>query len=58
MGRQTLALLATLNVECRNVDELGQATAEAFRQHPRPRDHHQLPTLEAGSWRPKYHPSD
>lgn len=46
MGRQTLALLATLNVECRNVDELGQATAEAFRQHPRPRDHHQLPYFE------------
>jgi transposase len=34
MGRQALALLATLDVECRNVDELGQATAEAFRQHP------------------------
>jgi transposase len=34
MGRQALALLATLDVECRNVDELGQATAEAFQQHP------------------------
>lgn len=30
MGRQALALLATLDTECRNVDELGQATAEAF----------------------------
>jgi hypothetical protein len=34
MAHQALALLATLDVECRNVDELGQATAEAFRQHP------------------------
>lgn len=34
MGRQALALLATLDVECRSVDELGQATAEAFAQHP------------------------
>jgi transposase len=34
MGRQALALLATLDVECRNVDELGQATAETFQQHP------------------------
>jgi transposase len=34
MGRQALALLATLDVECRNVDDLAQATAEAFQQHP------------------------
>jgi transposase len=34
LGRQALALLAVLDTECRNVDELGQATAEAFHQHP------------------------
>jgi hypothetical protein len=34
MGRQASALLATLNAECVNADELGQATIEAFRQHP------------------------
>lgn len=34
MGRQPLALLATLDAECASVDKLGQATAEAFRQHP------------------------
>lgn len=34
MGRQALALLATLDVECRNVDELSQATSEALQQHP------------------------
>jgi transposase len=34
MGRQALALLATLDTECRNVDELGEAVAEAFQQHP------------------------
>jgi transposase len=34
MGRQALALLATLNTECRNVDELGAAVADAFQQHP------------------------
>jgi transposase len=33
-GRQAQALLATLDVECRAVDELGQAVAEAFAQHP------------------------
>jgi transposase len=34
MGRQALALLATLDTECRNVDELGQALTDAFTQHP------------------------
>lgn len=34
MGQQALRLLATLNVECASVDELGEATAEAFGQHP------------------------
>jgi transposase len=34
MGRQALALLATLNAECTSVVDLGEATAEAFRQHP------------------------
>ena len=33
-GRQALALLATLDVECTSVDQLGQATREAFEQHP------------------------
>lgn len=34
MGHQALALLATLDTECANTDRLGEATAEAFRQHP------------------------
>ncbi|WP_433304583.1 IS110 family transposase [Actinoplanes sp. CA-030573] len=34
MGTQALALLATLNVECANVDQLAEAASEAFRQHP------------------------
>jgi transposase len=34
MGRQALALLATLNVECANAEELGQAAVEAFQKHP------------------------
>ncbi|MPY80175.1 MAG: IS110 family transposase [Actinophytocola sp.] len=34
MGRQALALLATLNAECTNVDELAEQTAAAFAQHP------------------------
>jgi transposase len=34
MGRQALALLAVLDTACRNVDELGEAVAEAFQQHP------------------------
>ena len=34
MGRQALALLATLNTECANAEQLTQAAAEAFRQHP------------------------
>jgi transposase len=34
MGQQALALLATLNIECRSVEELGEATAKAFQQHP------------------------
>ncbi|GAA0401415.1 hypothetical protein GCM10009541_50580 [Micromonospora gifhornensis] len=34
MGIQALALLATLNVECANVDQLAEAASEAFRQHP------------------------
>ncbi|MFD6568888.1 IS110 family transposase [Micromonospora profundi] len=34
MGRQALALLATLNTECDNADQLGQAAVEAFTQHP------------------------
>jgi Transposase/Transposase IS116/IS110/IS902 family len=34
MGRQAIALLATLDVECRTVDDLAKATAEAFQQHP------------------------
>lgn len=33
-GRQTSALLGTLNVECENADELNDAATEAFRQHP------------------------
>lgn len=34
MGAQALALLAALDTACRNVGELGEATARAFRQHP------------------------
>jgi transposase len=34
MGRQALALLATLNVECANAEDLGQAAVEAFQTHP------------------------
>jgi hypothetical protein len=34
IDHQTIALLAaTLNTECINVDELGQAATEAFQQH-------------------------
>jgi Transposase len=34
MGAQALRLLATLNIECDSVDQLGQATATAFATHP------------------------
>ena len=34
MGAQALRLLATLNTECDSVEQLGQATATAFAQHP------------------------
>jgi transposase len=34
MGQQTTALLATLTTECVNTEQLGQAAAEAFQQHP------------------------
>ncbi|WP_231648101.1 IS110 family transposase [Saccharothrix sp. NRRL B-16348] len=34
LGRQATALLATLDAECVNADQLGEATAEAFRRHP------------------------
>jgi transposase len=34
MGRQAVALLATLNTECANADNLIGASVEAFRQHP------------------------
>jgi transposase len=34
MGRQALALLATLNAECDNAEQLGQAAIDAFVQHP------------------------
>jgi len=34
MGRQAVALLATLNTECANADNLIAASVEAFRQHP------------------------
>ncbi|MFN2477885.1 MAG: IS110 family transposase, partial [Pseudonocardiaceae bacterium] len=34
MGVQALRLLATLNTECDSVDQLGQATANAFAKHP------------------------
>ncbi len=34
LGRQASALLATLNIECVNADNLNEAATEAFRQHP------------------------
>lgn len=34
MGAQALRLLATLDVECVSAEQLGEATAAAFRQHP------------------------
>ncbi len=34
MGKHALALLAALETACMNVDELGQASAERFQQHP------------------------
>jgi transposase len=34
MGKQTLALLAVLDTACTNVEDLGQAAAELFQQHP------------------------
>ena len=34
MGRQAVALLATLNTECANADNLIGASVAAFRQHP------------------------
>lgn len=34
MGRQALALLATLNAACAGADDLEQAAAEEFRKHP------------------------
>lgn len=34
LEHQALRLLATLNTECASVDELGQATSDAFAQHP------------------------
>jgi transposase len=34
LGQQALALLATLNAECVNADQLGDAAIEAFRSHP------------------------
>jgi hypothetical protein len=34
MGSQALALLATLNVECANAEELGRAAVEAFQRRP------------------------
>lgn len=34
MGRQALALLATLEAECASVDRLGAEAAAAFREHP------------------------
>ncbi|WP_425005021.1 IS110 family transposase [Mycolicibacterium sp. S3B2] len=34
MGRQTLALLAMLDIACASVEDLGQAAATAFRKHP------------------------
>jgi transposase len=34
MGAQALALLATLDAECRSVDNLGEAVTAVFSQHP------------------------
>ncbi|MBG0831752.1 IS110 family transposase [Planomonospora sp. ID67723] len=34
MGVQALRLLATLSTECESIEQLSQATEEAFRQHP------------------------
>lgn len=34
MGAQALHLLATLDTECASVEQLGQATAQVFTQHP------------------------
>ncbi|WP_163696057.1 IS110 family RNA-guided transposase [Mycolicibacterium sarraceniae] len=34
MGRHVLAMLAALNTACSNVEDLGQAAAEAFQHHP------------------------
>jgi transposase len=34
MGRQVSALLATLNTECANANQLTAAATEAFAQHP------------------------
>ena len=34
MGQQTTALLATLTTECLNAEQLSEAAAEAFQQHP------------------------
>jgi transposase len=34
MGNTALALLATLDTECTNVDRIGEACAQAFTQHP------------------------
>jgi transposase len=34
MGKHALALLAVLDTACANMDELGQASAELFQQHP------------------------
>ncbi|MGW6336579.1 transposase [Nocardia rhamnosiphila] len=34
MGRQALALLATLNAACIGADDLEKAAAEEFRKHP------------------------
>ena len=34
IGKHALALLATLNTACVNVDGLDQASAELFQQHP------------------------
>ena len=34
MGKNAQALLAVLDTACANVDELGQASAELFQQHP------------------------
>jgi transposase len=34
LATQALALLATLNAECDNADQLGDASIEAFRTHP------------------------